>query len=120
VDIPVGVEGLQELNRAQERWNKQIQLLQQLNQRLLVEGFNDSFQSTLARTKGCLGELIEMAKDLPGKEPWGPQYADAWKGLRACLAHLEESLELLVKAKEKLHAHGMNAGWQRVLEASKR
>jgi len=111
---------IQEEKKAEEQWNSQFILLQQLSQRLLSTPFSDTYGCMVDSTRRCLEEMRAVAEDFPGFEPFGKTHQDSLLGLRKCLESLQESLEFMHRAKEAVYADGSNSGWQRVLESSRR
>jgi hypothetical protein len=111
---------VQELNSSESQWMKQMKLLEQISRRLLEQTYDDTYESTVSRARACLAEMSKLAKDFPGREPFGKGYADALSGLRACLSHLEGSLKLLAEAKKAAFVEGAKRGWESVLESSRR
>ena len=111
---------VQELKQAQERWMTQMQLLQQLSNRLVSQSYDDTYVSAVTQAKACLARMSTIAEDFPGREPFGPGYRDACAGVRACLTHLQDTLPLLVKAQKAIFADGMQGGWEGVLRETTR
>ena len=106
-----------ELKTAADRWNNKMQLLEQLSRRLVLQNYDDTYESTITRTQYCLSEMMKIAEDFPGREPWGKGYREALDSLRVVLSQLEnEDLKALVKAKQAAATAVLDAGWERVAE----
>jgi len=110
---------IQQEKTAEEQWNHQLILLQQLSQRLLSTPFSDTYGGMVDSTQRCLEEMRAIAENFPGFEPFGNTYRDSLLGLRKCLESLQESLKLMHRAKEAAYADGSNSGWRRVLESTR-
>jgi hypothetical protein len=94
-----------------------MQLLAQLSHRLLTQEYSQTYESMSGRVKELLGEMVKESKDFSfGREPFGKSYAEHCSNLRILLAHLEEDVKLLSKAKQAAVGERMSHDWLRAPE----
>ena len=104
------------VNSASDRWVAHMQLLAQLSHRLVTQEYSQTYESMSGRVKELLGEMAKESKDFSfGREPFGKGYAEQCSNLRILLAHLEEDVKLLSKAKQAALGNAMSHGWLRAL-----
>ena len=108
------------LNEARQQWTQQWRLLEQLSRKVFEQNFDDTYEFSARQVRERLNQMQKIVELLPNKEPYGPNYADAVLGLCATLQSLEATSKLLEKAAKDYYESGLEAGWSRALESSKR